>query len=106
MLADLSRQCFRHFTRVQADSAIRQTARESLPPESRIGSPSLPSLGLQSWIFRRGCVSRAINCVFMENASTAAMLGYLPIDGPGLYVALTEIDRHSQAVYPGRLGER
>jgi pimeloyl-ACP methyl ester carboxylesterase len=42
----------------------------------------------------------------MENASTAALPAYLPVDGHDLHVALTEIDRHLNKLYPGRLGDK
>jgi pimeloyl-ACP methyl ester carboxylesterase len=42
----------------------------------------------------------------MESASTAPMPAYLPVDGRDLHVALTEIDRRLQALYPDRLGDR
>jgi len=52
------------------------------------------------------CVSSPFNYEFMENASTAAMPAYLPVDGHDLHVALTEIDQHLHALYPNRLGNR
>jgi pimeloyl-ACP methyl ester carboxylesterase len=42
----------------------------------------------------------------MENASTAALPAYLPVDGHDLHVALTEIDRRVDTLYPGRLGNK
>jgi pimeloyl-ACP methyl ester carboxylesterase len=42
----------------------------------------------------------------MENASTAALPAYLPVDGHDLHVALTEIDRRLNKLYPARLGDR
>jgi len=52
------------------------------------------------------CVSSAFNSEFMEQASTAAMPAYLPTDGHDLHVALTEIDRRLNALYPDRLGDK
>jgi hypothetical protein len=42
----------------------------------------------------------------MDNASTAKLPGYLPVDGHDLHVALTEIDRRLHTLYPDRLGNR
>ena len=51
-------------------------------------------------------VSSPFNSEFMENASTAALPAYLPVDGHDLHVALTQIDRRLHALYPNRLGNR
>ncbi len=51
-------------------------------------------------------ISSPFESEFMENASTAAMPAYLPVDGHDLHVALTEVDRHLHALYPDRLGNR
>lgn len=68
------------------------------------------SLALAELVFKNGfsavCVSSAFNAEFMEQASTAAMPAYLPVDGHDVHVALTEIDRRLQGLYPDRLGER
>ena len=56
--------------------------------------------------FSAVCVSSTFNYEFMENASTAAMPAYLPVDGHDLHAALTEIDHRLHAVYPDRLGDR
>jgi len=42
----------------------------------------------------------------MENAATAAMPAYLPVDGHDVHVALTEIDHRLHVLYPERLGNR
>jgi pimeloyl-ACP methyl ester carboxylesterase len=42
----------------------------------------------------------------MEHASTVALPAYLPVDGHDLHVALTEIDRRLQKLYPNRLGNK
>src|SRR5678815_1986299 len=42
----------------------------------------------------------------MEHASTSELPGYLPVDGHDLHVALTEIDRRLNKLYPGRLGDK
>jgi ABC-type transporter lipoprotein component MlaA len=69
-----------------------------------------PSLALAELVYKNGfsavCVSSAFNSEFMESASTAPMPAYLPVDGHDLHVALTEIDRRLQALYPDRLGDR
>jgi len=56
--------------------------------------------------FSAVCVSSVFHSEFMERASTAAMPGYLPVDGRDFHVALTEIDRRLNALYPKRLGKR
>lgn len=69
-----------------------------------------PSLALAELVYKNGfstvCVSSAFNSEFMEHASTAAMPAYLPVDGHDVHVALTEIDRRLDALYPDRLGDR
>ena len=69
-----------------------------------------PSLALAELVYKNGfsavCVSSPFNSEFMEHASTAAMPAYLPVDGHDVHVALTEIDRRLQALYPDRLGDR
>jgi ABC-type transporter lipoprotein component MlaA len=68
------------------------------------------SLALAELVYNHGfsavCVSSPFNYEFMENASTAAMPAYLPVDGHDLHVALTEIDQNLHALYPNRLGNR
>lgn len=69
-----------------------------------------PSMALAELVYRNGfsavCVSSAFNAEFMENASTAAMPAYLPVDGHDVHVALTEMDRRLRALYPGRIGDK
>ena len=61
-------------------------------------------------IFKNGFsvvnISSPFNSEFMENASTAALPAYLPVDGHDLHVALTQIDRRLNKMYPARLGDR
>ena len=68
------------------------------------------SLALAELVYSNGfsavCVSSPFNYEFMENASTAAMPAYLPVDGRDLHVALTEIDRCLHTLYPDRLGNK
>jgi ABC-type transporter lipoprotein component MlaA/pimeloyl-ACP methyl ester carboxylesterase len=68
-----------------------------------------PALALAELVYKDGfsavCISSAFDSEFMENASTAAMPAYLPVDGRDVNAALTEIDRHLRVVYPDRLGE-
>ena len=68
------------------------------------------SLALAELVYKNGfsavVVSSPFNSEFMENASTAALPAYLPVDGRDLHVALTEIDRHLNKLYPARLGDR
>jgi ABC-type transporter lipoprotein component MlaA/pimeloyl-ACP methyl ester carboxylesterase len=68
------------------------------------------SLALAELVYKNGfsavSVSSTFNSEFMENASTAAMPAYLPVDGRDLDVALSEVDHRLQASYPGRFGEK
>jgi ABC-type transporter lipoprotein component MlaA len=68
------------------------------------------ALALAELVYSNGfsavCVSSPFNYEFMENASTAAMPAYLPVDGNDLHVALTEIDHRLHGLYPNRLGNR
>jgi ABC-type transporter lipoprotein component MlaA/pimeloyl-ACP methyl ester carboxylesterase len=68
------------------------------------------SLALAELVYSNGfsvvCVSSPFNYEFMEQASTAAMPAYLPVDGHDLHAALTEVDRRLHALYPNRLGNR
>ncbi len=69
-----------------------------------------PAVALAELVYKNGfsavCVSSAFNSEFMEQASTAAMPAYLPVDGHDVHVALTEIDRRLNTLYPDRLGEK
>jgi ABC-type transporter lipoprotein component MlaA/pimeloyl-ACP methyl ester carboxylesterase len=71
---------------------------------------SQPSLALAELVYKNGfsavCVSSPFNFEFMEQASTAALPAYLPVDGHDLHVALTEVDRRLEGLYPGRQGAR
>jgi ABC-type transporter lipoprotein component MlaA/pimeloyl-ACP methyl ester carboxylesterase len=68
------------------------------------------SLALAELVFKNGfsavCLSSPFNPEFMENASTAALPAYLPVDGHDLHVALTQIDGRLRSLYPGRLGDK
>jgi len=68
-----------------------------------------PALALAELVYKNGfsavCISSVFNSEFMEHASTAAMPAYLPVDGHDVQVALTMIDHHLRALYPGQLGE-
>ncbi|HEY5232919.1 MAG TPA: VacJ family lipoprotein [Verrucomicrobiae bacterium] len=68
------------------------------------------SLALAELVYKNGFsvvnVSSPFNSEFMENASTAALPAYLPVDGHDLHVALTEIDRRLNKLHPARLGDR
>lgn len=68
---------------------------------------SQPSVALAELAYHNGysavCVSSAFNPEFMEQASTAAMPAYLPVDGHDMHVALTAIDRRLEALHPGRV---
>jgi ABC-type transporter lipoprotein component MlaA/pimeloyl-ACP methyl ester carboxylesterase len=68
------------------------------------------SLALAELVYKSGfsaaCVSSPFNSEFMEHASTAALPAYLPVDARDMEVALTEMDRRLNALYPGRLGAK
>ncbi len=68
------------------------------------------SLALAELVYQHGCsavcVSSPFNSEFMEQAATAALPAFLPVDGHDLHVALTAIDHHLQGRYPNRLGAR
>jgi ABC-type transporter lipoprotein component MlaA len=68
------------------------------------------SLALAELVYQNGfsavCVSSPFNFEFMENASTAALPAYLPVDGHDLEVALNEIDHRLKVLYPHRLGDK
>ena len=68
------------------------------------------SLALAELVYKNGfsavLVSSPFNFEFMENASTVALPAYLPVDGHDLDVALTEIDRRLNRLYPDRLGNK
>jgi len=71
-------------------------------------SPS--ALALAEMVFKNGysavCVSSPFNYEFMEQAATARLPAYLPVDGHDLHVAVTAIDQRLAGMYPGRLGAR
>jgi ABC-type transporter lipoprotein component MlaA len=71
---------------------------------------SQTTLALAELVYSNGfsavCISSPFNTEFMEHASTAALPGYLPVDGHDLHVALTEMDRRLTRLYPGRLGDK
>jgi ABC-type transporter lipoprotein component MlaA/pimeloyl-ACP methyl ester carboxylesterase len=68
------------------------------------------SLALAELVYKNGysavCLSSPFHPEFMESASTAAMPAYLPVDGCDLRVALAEIDRRLNKMYPDRLAGR
>ena len=69
-----------------------------------------PSLALAELVYSNGfsavCVSSPFNAEFMEQAATAALPAYLPVDGHDLHVALTEIDHRLTRQYPDRVGRK
>jgi ABC-type transporter lipoprotein component MlaA/pimeloyl-ACP methyl ester carboxylesterase len=77
-----------------------------------LGSHRLASseLALAELVFQQGfsavCVSSTFNFEFMENASTANVPAYMPVDVHDLHVALTEITHHLEKIYPDRLGAK
>jgi len=54
--------------------------------------------------FSAVCVSSTFNFEFMEQAATAAVPAYMPVDIHDLHVALTEINHRLEKLYPERLG--
>src|ERR1039457_3208468 len=68
------------------------------------------ALALAELVYQHGfsavCVSSTFNFEFMESASTAAVPAYMPVDVHDLHVALTEIDRRLEKLYPERLGPK
>jgi len=56
--------------------------------------------------FSAVCVSSTFNPEFMENASTAAMPAYSPVDARDLHFALTQINQRLESQYPRRLGAK
>jgi ABC-type transporter lipoprotein component MlaA/pimeloyl-ACP methyl ester carboxylesterase len=69
-----------------------------------------PVLALAELVYSKGfsavCVSSTFNFEFMEQAATANVPAYIPVDAHDLHVALTEIDRYLDKNYCGRLGSR
>jgi len=67
-------------------------------------------LALAELLFQKGysavCLSSTFNYEFMEEASTAHVPAYLPVDAHDLHAALTAIDSHLEMLFPGRLGPR
>src|ERR1035438_161488 len=67
-------------------------------------------LALAELVYQNGfsavCVSSTFNFEFMEHASTAEVPAYMPVDVHDLHVALTEIDRRLEKLYPARLGPK
>ena len=68
------------------------------------------SLALAELAYKNGfsavSVSSTYNYEFMEQASTAAMPAYTPVDAHDVHVALSEIDHQLTKLYPDRLGAR
>jgi ABC-type transporter lipoprotein component MlaA/pimeloyl-ACP methyl ester carboxylesterase len=69
-----------------------------------------PALALAELVYQQGfsavCVSSTFNFEFMEHASTAEVPAYMPVDVHDLHVALTEIARRLEKLYPERLGSK
>jgi ABC-type transporter lipoprotein component MlaA len=66
------------------------------------------TLAFAEMVYKNGytavCVSSPFNYEFMDQAATARLPAYLPVDGHDLHVALTAIDHRLAGMYPGRLG--
>jgi len=71
---------------------------------------SLTTLALAEHLHQNGfsvvTTTSVFHPEFMENASTAALPVYPPVDSGDLLVALTEMDRTLSAKYPGRFTKR
>ena len=71
---------------------------------------SLTTLSLAEHLHRNGfsvvTTTSVFHPEFMENASTAALPIYPPVDSRDLLVALTEMDRTMVAKYPGKFTKR
>ncbi len=68
------------------------------------------ALALAEMGFRRGfsvvTISSALNFDFMENAATAAVPGYPPVDARDVHRALDAIARDLAERHPGRITRR
>jgi ABC-type transporter lipoprotein component MlaA len=68
------------------------------------------SVALAELMYKNGfsavCISSPFDSEFMENASTANLPAYLPVDGNDLHVALTLIDQHLNQLYPNHLAAK
>jgi ABC-type transporter lipoprotein component MlaA/pimeloyl-ACP methyl ester carboxylesterase len=68
------------------------------------------SIALAELAYKNGfsavCISSPFNFEFMEEASTANLPAYSPVDCHDLHVALTEVDHQLEKLYPGRLQSR
>jgi ABC-type transporter lipoprotein component MlaA len=67
-------------------------------------------LGLAELLYKNGfsavTVSSSFHPEFMEHASTTDLPSYPPIDVNDVHIALTEIDRRLEEMYPHRLGAK
>src|ERR1700722_11545063 len=67
-------------------------------------------LGLAELLYKNGfsavTVSSSFHPDFIEHASTTALPSYPPIDVNDVHIALTEIDRRLEEIYPHRLGAK
>jgi pimeloyl-ACP methyl ester carboxylesterase len=68
------------------------------------------ALALAELVYTNGfsavCVSSTFNFEFMEHAATAEVPAYMPVDAHDMHVALTEINRRLEKLYPERLGPK
>jgi len=71
---------------------------------------SLTTLSLAEHLYHNGfsvvTTTSVFHPEFMENASSAALPVYAPVDSNDLLVALTEADHSLTAKYPGKFGKR
>ncbi|HZR17914.1 MAG TPA: VacJ family lipoprotein [Verrucomicrobiae bacterium] len=69
-----------------------------------------PALALAELVYQKGfsavCVSSTFNFEFIQNASTVEVPAYMPVDVHDLHLALTEIARHLEKLYPNRFGSK
>ncbi|HWD19424.1 MAG TPA: VacJ family lipoprotein [Verrucomicrobiae bacterium] len=68
------------------------------------------SIALAELVYKNGfsavSISSPFNSEFMENAATAEVPGFTPVDGEDLRHALAQVDRALERKHPGRLGSR
>ncbi|MDB6022937.1 MAG: VacJ family lipoprotein, partial [Pedosphaera sp.] len=68
------------------------------------------ALALAELVYNQGfsvvTISSPYNYEFMQQASTAAMPAYTPVDVHDLHIALTKVDQKLEKLYPGQFGDK
>jgi ABC-type transporter lipoprotein component MlaA/pimeloyl-ACP methyl ester carboxylesterase len=71
---------------------------------------SMSTLSVAENLYRHGfsvvTTTSVFHPEFMENASSAALPGYIAVDSRDMHVAISELDRRLEARYAGRFGKR